>query len=432
MKLAAWGRSFLIGAVVALSSELYWNLVDNRFRISLAVVVFAVFLILFSRKMQFYQLCLAVPLSVYLCRAGLGFLLARAGDDYTAYLVSILPNALFYLSFYLIFGRMTNWRYTASARTLVLAFFVGDLVSNCLELLSHAAIDSSVPELEQMTKLLMVALVRTMLFAAILIGIRSFQLLLKKEEHESRYRRLFLLKTDLRSELFYMHKNTEEIERIMTMAYRLYEAAETPSFKETALSIARDVHEVKKDYLRVMQGIEQEIADSYNRADMHLSDLMKLLETSAYLKIDEKHLNIRLLINCRSDFKTDQYYALMSVLRNLVNNSIEALEDKQEQGVISIEEWKEGETYRFQIQDNGRGISPRNLNYIFRFGFSTKFNQKTGDLARGVGLSGVKYTVEQVFHGSISIYSREGGGCTAELSLPADTLEAGRISNGGT
>lgn len=423
MKLTTWGRSFLIGAMVALSSELYWNLVDNRFRISLAVIVFAVLLILFAKNLQLYQICIAVPLSVYLCRLGLGFLMGRVGESTAAYMFSILPNALFYLSFFLIFGWITHWRCAGAARRLVVAFFAGDLVSNCLELISHAAMDRSYPELEQMTKLLSVALIRTVVFAAILICIRNFQLLLKKEEHENRYRRLFLLKTDLRSELFYMQKNTEEIKRIMTMAYRLYEEADTPSFKETALGIARDVHEVKKDYLRVMQGIEQEIADSYNRECMQLSDLLKLLETSAYLKIDEKHLNIRLMMDCRDDFSTRQYYALMGVLRNLVNNSIEALEDKKEEGVISVEEWRDGDNYCFRIHDNGHGISPRNLNYIFRFGFSTKFNRQTGDLARGVGLSGVKYTVEQMFEGSIRIDSQEGGGCTAVLCLPARKLE---------
>ncbi len=45
----------------------------------------------------------------------------------------------------------------------------------------------------------------------------------KNEEHENRYRRLFLMTTGLKNEIYFMRKNSEEIESVMANAYKLYE-----------------------------------------------------------------------------------------------------------------------------------------------------------------------------------------------------------------
>ncbi len=50
-----------------------------------------------------------------------------------------------------------------------------------------------------------------------------YRTLLKNEEHENRYRRLFLMTTGLKNEIYFMRKNSEEIESVMANAYKLYE-----------------------------------------------------------------------------------------------------------------------------------------------------------------------------------------------------------------
>jgi len=47
------------------------------------------------------------------------------------------------------------------------------------------------------------------------------------------------------------------------------------------------------------------------------------------------------------------------------------------------------------VCDDGPGISEKNLPRVFQHGFSTKFDQITGNIYRGVGLSGVKSVVEE-------------------------------------
>ena len=87
---------------------------------------------------------------------------------------------------------------------------------------------------------------------------------------------------------------------------------------------------------------------------------------------------------------TEEHYELMAVLKNLVNNAIEAIESDRKIGTICIEEHLRNGNYIFCVTDDGPGISPRHLPNIFKMGYSTKFDHKTGNIFRGVGLYGVK------------------------------------------
>ena len=121
----------------------------------------------------------------------------------------------------------------------------------------------SLPDLDVINQLMVIAAARTVFVAAALLGERQYRALLAKSEHENRYQRLFLMTTGLKTEIYLMHKNSEEIERVMSNAYRLYEQIlklELPGqMQQMGLEIARDVHEIKKDYIRIIQGVEQAI-----------------------------------------------------------------------------------------------------------------------------------------------------------------------------
>lgn len=74
------------------------------------------------------------------------------------------------------------------------------------------------------------------------VGDAALQRLLMEEEHERRYQRLFLLTANLKNELYFLKKDAENIEGIMTRAYQLYEqlgAEDYPEpLRQLALSIA--------------------------------------------------------------------------------------------------------------------------------------------------------------------------------------------------
>ncbi len=232
--------------------------------------------------------------------------------------------------------------------------------------------------------------------------------------------------TGLKNEIYFMKKNSEEIESVMANAYRLYERLSVldvaDEMKQMSLSIARDVHEIKKDYIRIIQGIEEEISEEYDEKRMSFQDIINILEATTYHLLEGRNLRIRLNFQCGENFVTEAHYELMAVLKNLVNNAIEAIESDERKGSIYIQQRREGSDYLFLVSDDGPGISPKHLPNIFKMGYSTKFDYKTGNIFRGVGLYGVRSTVEEQFHGTISVKSVKGKGTVFTIRIPVASL----------
>ena len=113
----------------------------------------------------------------------------------------------------------------------------------------------------------------------------------------------------------------------------------------------------------------------------------------------------------------------MSILRCLVNNSIEAIQSTDQKGDIYLAEQKKEGCYLFTVTDNGPGISPKHRDTIFQLGFSTKYNASTGSLYRGMGLPNVKLVTEEQLKGSVAVESEPGQYTTFTISVPAEILE---------
>ena len=58
-----------------------------------------------------------------------------------------------------------------------------------------------------------------------------------------------------------MNKNAAEIEDVMKKSFSVYEIVSENHYpeelKNLTLDIAKDIHEIKKDYIRVMRGLEE-------------------------------------------------------------------------------------------------------------------------------------------------------------------------------
>lgn len=181
----------------------------------------------------------------------------------------------------------------------------------------------------------------------------------------------------------------------MTRAYQLYEqlgAEDYPEpLRQLALSIARDVHEVKKDNLSIIRGIEGEVADAYNDETMRMSDLLHILRDTMRNILGERQNDVLLECRCETDFATAEHYRLMSVLKNLVMNAAEAIQSGLGSGMILVEERVVREQMVLTVRDTGPGISKRAMQNLFQVGYSTKFDPQTGNINRGVGLPAVRF-----------------------------------------
>lgn len=419
-----WKITLLIGVLVALASELYWDIFTAGFRISTAVILLPILLMTLGKRVSTRKVCAVTACIILLFRT----VLTSGGlTDMTDMFLLLIPNAAFYLCYGILFSVMIPNKHTASWKNIAPALFFSDFLSNMLELFIFEIRLPDSFSLSMAGTLALIAVFRTMFAVLFLAAIDQYGKLLKNEEHENRYRRLFLMTTGLKNEIYFMKKNSEEIEAVMGNAYQLYEKLsemDVPEdMKRMSLSIARDVHEIKKDYIRIIQGIEQEISEEYDEKRMSFRDLLKILEQTTYHLLEAKDVRIELDFCCTDDFITKEHYELMAVLKNIVNNAIEAIESDSRQGVIRLEEQLRNGHYEFTITDNGPGITVRHLPNIFKMGYSTKFDYKTGNIYRGVGLYGVKATVEEIFEGTIDVTSEPGKGTSFLIRIPAETLE---------
>jgi len=100
---------------------------------------------------------------------------------------------------------------------------------------------------------------------------------------------------------------------------------------------------------------------------------------------------------------------LRKVVNNIVNNSIKYIDKIP--GTITVRLCDEGDFVRIEIEDNGRGISQQDLQYIFERFYRTHSsrNSKTG--GSGIGLSIVKKIMED-HGGKIWAKSQENEGTT--------------------
>ena len=388
-------RMVLIGAIVALVSQLYWNLFVYNFRISSSVIVLPVLLMTLGKNLSTTMTCSVTAVIVFLFRL---IAAVNGGADLITSAENLFPNAVFYFCYGIIFNAMIPGKHTVSFSRLFPAVFFADFGSNLVELcISESSLHTMTPE--KAGYLLLIALFRTFLTSLILMAESHYRTLLKNEEHENRYRRLFLMTTGLKNEIYFMRKNSEEIESVMANAYKLYEKLnemDVPDdMKHMSLSIARDVHEIKKDYIRIIQGIEEEISEEYDEKRMSFQDILKILEDTTYHMLEAKNVHIQLEFRCSDNFMI---------------------------GTSCIEEHLRNGNYIFCVTDDGPGISSRHLPNIFKMGYSTKFDHKTGNIFRGVGLYGVKMTVEEQFKGSIEVRSEQGNGTAFTDVIPATSL----------
>ncbi|HUY00889.1 MAG TPA: PAS domain-containing sensor histidine kinase [Candidatus Deferrimicrobium sp.] len=124
--------------------------------------------------------------------------------------------------------------------------------------------------------------------------------------------------------------------------------------------------------------------------------------------------NIEIVIELGQEIEIIGDYALLTqVLLNLIQNSIDALEEVKDKPKITIMVSQIKDSIELRVIDNGIGINEENLSRIFEPFFTTKGVGK----GTGLGLSISRGIVEK-HGGKIIIQSTHGSGTIAILTLP--------------
>lgn len=293
--------------------------------------------------------------------------------------------------------------------TVFLPFIFIDLSANILEMsvrLGFAAFTSGL-----LLQLAAIAVIRTAVIVALIWAFHVYGLHILSQEDMHRYHRLLLLVSELKDEMALMKKSGDLIEAVTGRAYSLYSKlrSEDGGDSETALLIAKDIHEVKKEYAMISRGIHEALEDYSLDKGMYLREIWDTIEPGMKLQAKDMGKNVTMVFNCHDNLFMNHHFRLMSVFRNLIVNAIEAA--GKEPVTIQLTQQRNNGTVRFQVCDNCGGIPQEYLSEIFHIGFSTKIDSKTGDINRGLGLCIVKDIVELEWKGQLRAQSDRQGSC---------------------
>lgn len=394
---------------------------SQYFRFSLAVPALALILLYFpSASPLLYSLTAGAVM--LLLRAGI----AAAGQSDVTFFLSCLEQApvmFFYLTYGSLFFLLNLRKRSERGVRLFFALLACEVTANMAELFARHGF-WALPLEQGVFFVVLIGILRSGATAAVYRLSIYWQERHDRKQHEARYRRMLLFFSNIKTDLLFFHKSMDDIETAMKFSYSLYEKLKGGELGEEALSVSRRIHEVKKEYQRIIASMEKVLSEEYSVQPMRLSDIFRLLRTSTETLLAIQNIPIMVSFKCGDDWVIGQYYTIISIINNLVINAVEAMADRAGGGSIDVTARREEGCCVIEVADNGPGISDDLLDCIFEPGFSTKFDPATGEMSTGLGLAHVKTIVETHCGGRISVHPGPEG-VVFRILIPGDRMNGG-------
>ncbi|MCM3269760.1 sensor histidine kinase [Paenibacillus elgii] len=396
----------LIALTTAIGAEIkVYPFHGDYFRMGLGASTFLFFL-LFMRHLPYLKIGIITGI-FSVCFQGTEWLTHSTPLSFTASLQNNVAAGVYYIVFALCMDRLRTTIHEYNPLRLGGLVSGIDLISNGAELfLRWLLLGVNVMEWDDWLLLLVLTVVRSYfvigLYSSIVIG----QMRVLHAEKEKRMEQMLHVGTGLYGETFYLQKSMGTIEAITEQSYILYSKLKEENLEHygrEALSIAQQIHEVKKDSQRILAGLTK-LYDSEIVVDMSLAEMLGFV-----VKANEKYSRmfqkkIKFTTDLDADYRTGDFIPLLTIVNNLVSNAVEAI---QEHGTISIRVYEESVETVFVVSDTGCGIRESHRGIIFQPGFTTKYNE-SGVAAAGIGLSHVRNIVHSL-GGEIAVGSSEEG-----------------------
>jgi two-component system sensor histidine kinase YcbA len=409
-------KLFVISMVTVFMGQIYLSPFSTTFRFSLGVVTLSLLLIYF-KDISVITAANIVGIWVFLFRSFV-YMVSHPGTSFEEVISFYYPVGIFYILFGILFKILDIRNKLNRAIVFTASLWFCDSISNMVEVFLRKEMGAYSFE-RVILAIILIGMVRAVFTIYIYHGVSYYKDRYDREQREKKYRELILLIANLKAELFFLRKSTLDIENAMKKSYNLYEKLQEPILKDDALLVAKDIHEIKKDYMRVVTGIEKTLQEEDTSPCMSIEELLTIIKGNTQKCIDAENKNVILRFKYKHDFKTDQFYPLISILNNLIINSMEALEDI---GVITVTEEMKEENCIFRVMDNGQGIEAGDIDLVFEPGFSTKFNKVTGEMSTGIGLTHVKHIVENHLNGKIYVESEKNKKTVFTIIIPMKTM----------
>lgn len=303
-----------------------------------------------------------------------------------------------------------------------------EIAANLVELSFRTLSWDGVFQLSVVGPIAVIALIRSFFVLSFFNMIQLHHTKWLEKQQRNRNEQMLMLISNLYEESVHLKKTLFQVEEITRNCYELYRELKEREPKdgtnqrhaERLLSLAGQVHEVKKDNQRIYAGLSKLISDENDRDYLPLGELITIIVHSQqkYARLLEK--DIRFETNVEVPYLACHIYTTLSLINNLVGNSVEAI---REQGTVSIvasldesREW-----IHFSVMDDGTGIVVKDKEVLFMPGFTTKYDI-SGRPSSGIGLSYVKEVTDSL-QGKIEITEGSVGPATEfRIRLPITTL----------
>lgn len=416
-------RMLYIAILVSIGAQFYLNFFVEGFIISFSIILLPI-LLYNNKSLNPIATCSITAVVSPLFRTLIMFMTIK---DFQHSISIVAPDIVFYL----IYGLVFHYLYTSHENKNLTRFALAVLLSDYLSNIGEMSVRTQIIGWEGniIKGLFIIASIRALIVIIVIIVLKRYRSLLFRLEHEARYRRLMLLTSSFTSEIYFMNKNMKYIEDIMSKSFKAYRYTTAnhdipKELQDIILDLSKDIHEIKKDYIRVIIGLEQIFENKFKFEKISLKDMVSILAISTTEFLEKENSNIGLKHRVKCNVLVKDHYHLMSVLRNLINNGIEACKDSSN-SVVGLEIEEIDGKIKIYVSDNGRGIKKDHMDYIFNPGFSTKFDEETGEINRGIGLTLVKDLIKDHFNGEIEVKSNYGKGTTFTISIDKINLEGG-------
>lgn len=407
-------KLILVAVFTTFMGQIYFTPFGTEFRLTFAVVVLNILILTFKEINPISTINL-VGILMFLVRSSV-FVFNQNGTFFEAFMI-YYPVVFFYIFYSIFFVLLDVRSFLKNPLALFLSIWICDSIPNIIEVIIRQEWQNA--NFEQVIyTIIIIGLFRT-IFTTIMIYISGYYLQhVKDRQNHQKFVEKIVLMSSLKTELFFLRKSKNDIEDAMRRSFEIYERIEDSDEKTAILSVAKDIHEIKKDYTRVIAGIEKSIEETSNFQMQFFEILSIVVETNKKLA-EAKGKKIAFQTNKFYNFKTSEYFTLISILNNLVVNAIEAIDRT---GLISIYENVQDDFVFISVYDDGVGIEELDLNLIFEPGFSTKYNEVNGIMSSGIGLTHAKYLIEEILNGKLTVESQKGVSTNFNIMIPRHRL----------
>lgn len=412
-----------VSIFITLAGELKFYPFQGSFRIGLGIPIFFLFL-LWTRKIPAIMAGCIVGIFVVIFRITLD-LYFNSSLHFNSELLLHFSSLFYYVTYSLFFylAKINKIHH----RPLLIGFFAVliEMPACMMELLIRHMILGNLINFTMISQILIISFIRsffTLSFFYIIMLNRAKHLAeqqLKQNSH------MILLISNLYEESVQLKKSLQNAEDITRDCYTLYQhlldtnaILNVYELREKLLGIAGQVHEIKKDNQRIYAGLSKMIADGNSTDYMRIDEISRIIiETNKkYAYSLDKNIEFHTVIN--EDFPTMHVYTILSIINNLVSNSVEAIE---EYGSIKLSICKIHDLIEFRVSDNAGGIPENKKELIFKPGYTTKYDN-SGKPSTGMGLPYVKYVVNNLQGTMVAEQNTEKLGTVFVIQLPLSNL----------